>query len=65
MSFYLRWMKDFYLFIYLFIHLFIWKMRLKSIQQLEDLGVVNYIGLYVWTLALGGMYHRDKFEIIA
>ena len=40
-------------------------MRLKSIQQLEDLGVVNYIGLYVRTLALGGMYHRDKFEIIA
>ena len=40
-------------------------MRLKSIQQLEDLGVVNYIGLNVWTLALGGIYHGDKSGIFS
>ena len=40
-------------------------MRLASIQQLKDLGVVNYIGLHVWTLALGGIYHGDKFDIFA
>ena len=38
-------------------------MRLASIQQLEDLGVVNYIGLHVWTLALGGIYHGDEIDI--
>ena len=32
-------------------------------QQIEDLGVVNYIGLHVWTLALGSIYHGDKFDI--
>ena len=31
-------------------------MRLKSIEQLEYLGVVNYIGFHVWTLAVGGIY---------
>ena len=35
-------------------------MRLTSIQLVEGLGVVTYIGLYVWTLALGG-----KFDIFA
>ena len=40
-------------------------MRLKSMQQLEDLGVVNYIDLHVWTLALGGIHHRDKFDTFA
>ena len=40
-------------------------MRLKSIQQVEDLDVVSYIGLNVWTLALGGIYHGDKLEIFA
>ena len=40
-------------------------MRLKSIQQLEDLGAVNYIGLKVSTLALGGIYHGGKFGIFA
>ena len=40
-------------------------MRLKSIQQVEYLDIVNYIGLNVWTLALGGIYHGDKFEIFA
>ena len=40
-------------------------MRLVPIQQLEDLGVVNYIGLHVWTLALGGIYHGDKFDVFA
>ena len=42
---------------------FFGQMRLASIQQLEDLGVVNYIGFHVWTLALGGIYHGDKFDI--
>ena len=40
-------------------------MKLTSIQPLEDLGVVSYIGLHVWALALGGIYHRDKFDIFA
>ena len=40
-------------------------MRLTSIQQLENLGVFNYIGLHVWTLALGGIYHGEKFDIFA
>ena len=40
-------------------------MTLTSIQQLEDLGVVNDIGLHVWTLALGGIYNGDKFDIFA
>ena len=40
-------------------------MRLKSIHKLEDLGVVNYIGLNIWTLALGGIYYGDKFGIFA
>ena len=40
-------------------------MRLKSRQQLEDLGVANYIALHVWTPALGGIYHGDKFVIFA
>ena len=38
-------------------------MRLNSIQQLEYLDVVNYIGFHVWPLALGGKYHGDKFDI--
>ena len=36
-----------------------------SIQPLEDLGVVNYIGLHVWTLAPGGIYDGGKFDIFA
>ena len=40
-------------------------MRLTSIQQLEDLDVVNYIGLHIWALALGGIYHEDKLDIFA
>ena len=40
-------------------------MRLKSIEQLEYLGVVNYIGFHVWTLAVGGIYHGDKFDTFA
>ena len=40
-------------------------MRLRSIQQLEDLGVVNYIALHFWKLALGSIYHGDKFGIFA
>ena len=38
-------------------------MRLTSIQQLEDKVVVNHIGLNIWTLPLGGIYHGDKFDI--
>ena len=34
-------------------------------QQIEDPGVVNYIGLHVWTLALGVIYNVDKFDIFA
>ena len=40
-------------------------MRLSSIQKLEDHGEVNYIGLHVWTLALGGIYLGDKLDIFA
>ena len=40
-------------------------MRLTSTEQLEDEGVVNYIGFYVWTLALGGIYRGDKFDMFA
>ena len=32
-------------------------------QQLEDLGVANYIGLHVW--ALEGIYHGETFDIFA
>ena len=39
-------------------------MRLTSIQQLEDLGVVSYIGLHVWTLAPGIIYHCAKNEVL-
>ena len=40
-------------------------MRLISIQQHEDQGVVNYIGLHVWTIAPVGIYLGDKFDIFA
>ena len=40
-------------------------MRLASTQQLEELGVLKYIDLHVSTLALGGIYHGDKFDIFA
>ena len=40
-------------------------MRLISIQQHEDQGVVNYIGLHVWTIGPGGIYLGDKFDIFA
>ena len=40
-------------------------MRLRSRQQLEDLGVANYITLHVWTPALGDIYDGDKFVIFA
>ena len=38
-------------------------MRLTSIQQLQDLGVVDYTDLLVWTPVLGGIHHGDKFDI--
>ena len=40
-------------------------MRLTSIQQPEDLDVINCIGLHVWTRALRRIYHGDKFDIFA
>ena len=40
-------------------------MGLKSIQKFGDIGVVNYIGLQVWTLGLGGIYNRNKVGIFA
>ena len=40
-------------------------MKLASFQQLEDLGIVNYIDLHVSKLALGGIYHGDKSDIFA
>ena len=38
-------------------------MRLKSMQQLEDLDVAKYIVLHVWALALEGKYHEEKLGI--
>ena len=40
-------------------------MRLKSLQELDDLSVANYIGLQVWTLAVGDIYRGDKFAVFA
>ena len=40
-------------------------MRLASTHKLEDQDVVSYIGLHLWTLALGGIYLGDKFDIFA
>ena len=40
-------------------------MRLTPMQQREGRGVANYIGLHVWTLALGGIYLGDKSDIFA
>ena len=40
-------------------------MGLTSIQPLEDLGVVNYLGFHVWTQASRGIYHGDKCDIFA
>ena len=40
-------------------------MRLTSMQQLENLGITNYIGLHVWKPVLRGIYHGDKFDIFA
>ena len=40
-------------------------MALTSIQQPENQDVVDYIGLYVWALVVGGIYLGDKFDIFA
>ena len=37
----------------------------KIYTKSEGLGVVNYIGLHVWTIAQGGIKHRDKIDIFA
>ena len=37
----------------------------KIYTKSENLGAVNDIGLHVWTLALGGIYHGDKIGISA
>ena len=35
-------------------------------QNLNNyLSAANYVGLHVWTLALGGMLNRDKIRIFA
>ena len=40
-------------------------MKLTIMQNLEDLGVANYIDLHVWIIALVGIYHGGKFDIFA
>ena len=40
-----------------------WINETKIYIKSEDLGVVNYIGLHIWTLAVGGIYHGDKIGI--
>ena len=40
-------------------------MRLTFIWPLEGLDFVSYVGLHVWTLELGGIYHGDKFDVFA
>ena len=40
-------------------------MGLTSIQQPENQDVVNYIGLHVWALVVGGIYLGGKFDIFA
>ena len=37
----------------------------KIYTKSENLGVVNDIGLHIWTLALRGIYHGDKIGISA
>ena len=44
---------------------FFWIKETKIYTKYENLGVINYTGLHVWTLALGGIYHGDKIEIFA
>ena len=39
-------------------------MRLASVQQLEDLDVVNKIGLHFWTLALGGIMETNLIYLV-
>ena len=42
-----------------------WINETKFSTKSEGLGAVNYIGFHVWTLALGGIQHGDKIEILA
>ena len=37
----------------------------KIYTKSEDGDVVSCIGLYVWTLVLGGIYHGDKIGTFA
>ena len=37
----------------------------KIYTKSEGIGAVNYIGLHVWTLALGGIQDGDKIGIFA
>ena len=37
----------------------------KIYTKSEDGGVVSCIGLHVWTLVLGGIYHGDKIGTFA
>ena len=45
--------------------IFFWINENGIYTQSEDQGVVNYIDLHIWTLALGGIYHGDKIGIFA
>ena len=45
--------------------IFFWINGNEIYTQSEDQGVVNYIGLHVWALALRGIYHEDKIGIFA
>ena len=45
---------------------FFWINQTKTYTKSEGLGVVvDYIGLHVWIIALGGIQHRDKIWIFA
>ena len=39
--------------------------KIKIYTKSEGLGVVSYIGLHDWTLALGGIQHGDKTGILS
>ena len=42
--------------------IFFWIKDTEIDAKSEDLDVVNYIGLHVWTLALRGIYQETKLE---
>ena len=42
-----------------------WINKAKVYTKSEDVGVANYIGLHIWTLAQGGIYHGYKIGMFA